>query len=101
MVFGYINNLELPIIEITKQFGNIYSVIYGIIILIAIFTTAISSGYGFLKNLPKEKYNIATLFICASSILIVPIGFSKLVGLLYPIFGVLGIMQIVKILAIK
>lgn len=98
---NYIQNIELPMIEITRQFGTIYSTIYGIIILIAIFTTAISSGYGFLKNLPKEKYKIATIIICISSIIIAPIGFSKLVSFLYPIFGVLGIIQVYGILKVK
>lgn len=95
---SYINTLELPLIEITKQFSGVHSTIYGVIILIAIFTTAISSGYGFLKNLPKSKYKVATAIICISSIFVVPIGFSKLVSLLYPIFGVLGLVQIWGIL---
>ncbi len=96
---NYAQNVELPMIQITKEFGNIYSIIYGIVILIAIFTTAISSGYGFLKNLPTKKYKIATIITCLTSILVVPIGFSNLVNLLYPIFGVLGLMQIFKIFA--
>ncbi len=96
---NYAQNVELPMIQITKEFGNIHSIIYGIVILIAIFTTAISSGYGFLKNLPTKKYKIATIITCLTSILVVPIGFSNLVNLLYPIFGVLGLMQIFKIFA--
>ena len=51
---NYAQNLELPMIQITKDFGNIHSIIYGIVILIAIFTTAISSGYGFLKKFAKQ-----------------------------------------------
>lgn len=96
---NYAQNVELPMIQITKEFGNIHSIIYGIVILIAIFTTAISSGYGFLKNLPTKKYKIATIITCLTSILVVPIGFSNLVNLLYPIFGVLGLIQIFKIFA--
>lgn len=94
---NYIYSLELPLIEITKQFSNVHSIVYGGIILIAIFTTAISSGYGFLKNLPKTKYKKAIVIICASSILVAPIGFSRLVSILYPIFGVLGIIQVVAL----
>lgn len=98
---NYAQNLELPMIQITKDFGNIHSIIYGIVILIAIFTTAISSGYGFLKSLPNKRYKVGTIIICLTSILVVPIGFSNLVNLLYPIFGVLGLVQIFKILRLK
>lgn len=98
---NYIKNLELPMIQITKDFSNIHSIIYGVVILIAIFTTAVSSGYGFLKNLPDKKYKMATLIICATSVLVVPIGFSNLVNLLYPIFGVLGLIQIFGVLKLQ
>lgn len=99
----YIQNLELPMIQITKEFGNIYSIIYGIVILIAIFTTAIASGYGFLKNIKKSEktYKMCMITICIISVLVVPIGFSNLVSLLYPVFGVLGLIQIWGILNVK
>lgn len=41
--------LDMPIIAITKQIGNIYGYIYTIIIGIAIFTSAASSGIRFPK----------------------------------------------------
>lgn len=97
---NYIDNLELPMIQITKEFGNTHSIMYGVIILIAIFTTAVASGYGFLKNISKNKkvYKISMIIICATSIFIAPIGFANLVNLLYPIFGVLGLIQIFAII---
>lgn len=100
---GYIQNIELPMIQITKEFGNMYPVIYGIVIIIAIFTSAIASGYGFLKNVSQEekKYKKIMLLVCASSILIAPLGFSNLVNLLYPIFGILGLVQIYSIFKVK
>lgn len=97
---NYVQNLELPLIQITKEYGNIYSVIYGVVILIAIFTTAIASGYGFIKNINKND-KLWTIVICIISVLVVPVGFSNLVGLLYPIFGVLGLIQIWAILKVK
>ena len=97
---NYVQNLELPLIQITKEFGNIYSVIYGIVILIAIFTTAIASGYGFIKNVNKNE-KIWMIGICVISVLVAPVGFSNLVSLLYPIFGVLGLIQIWGILKVK
>lgn len=83
---------------INKIYPNIKN-IYGIIILISIFTTAISLGISFLKNVPKSKksYNIIAIAICLSSIIFSKIGFSNLVNSFYPILGVLGAIQIIQI----
>ena len=73
---------------------------YTFIILISIFTTAISIGTGFLQNLNiKEKsYTQFVLFMCITSLIISNFGFSNLVKNGYPIFGYIGIIQIVLIL---
>ena len=87
---NYISQLELPIIQIIKEFGKIYPIIYGLVIISAIFTSCISAGYSFLSNLKKyDKKHI--ILLCTTSILISPIGFSKLVQILYPLFGILGL----------
>lgn len=95
--------LDMPIIYIAKGFGKIYENLYGVVIIISIFTSLISSGYSFLKNCSKnnKQYKRYLCFICISSILVCNIGFSKLVNLLYPVFGILGILQIYYILKIK
>ena len=97
---GYISQLELPIVYIVKEFGNVYQWFYGIVIITAIFTSAISIGYSFLKNCTKTKkaYKYLNIFICLSAILVSNIGFSNLVSTLYPAFGVLGLFQICMLL---
>ena len=91
-----IKNIEIPIVYIASSLGNKYKIVYGIVILIAIFTSAVSAGYGFLINVSKNKkvYNTISLLICLSSLFIIYIGFSNLVNLLYPLFGFLGLIQI-------
>ncbi len=98
-----INKIELPTIYIANKSGTIYKYIYGIIILVSIFTTAISDGYGFLQNNAKnnKQYKILNILMCISSIFISNIGFSKLLNILYPLFGVLGLIQIYRIFAIS
>lgn len=91
---GYNMVLELPMLQIVKEFGKIYPYIYGIVIVTAIFTSAISAGYGFLSNLNPKKYTKYVILICSTSILIAPIGFTALVNVWYPFFGVLGLIQI-------
>ena len=91
--------LEMPIIGIVKQYGNMYQKIYLIIIGISIFTTAISSGCGFLNNCSKSQneYRRNLVIISILAIFLSQIPFSVLVNLLYPILGIVGIFEIIVI----
>lgn len=91
-----IENIEIPIVFIANKFGIIYKYLYGLVILIAIFTSAISEGYSFLENVAKNKkqYFIYSILICFLSIAFSNIGFGKLLDLLYPLLGYLGLLQI-------
>ena len=91
-----ISNIELPLVYIAGQYGNIFRIIYSLVIVFAIYTTMISAGYGFLNNVTNNKtsYKKLALFICASAIFISYFSFSDLVNSAYPIFGVLGFLQI-------
>lgn len=91
-----IKTVEIPIVYIANMLGKGFKYIYGIAILMAIFTTAISTGYGFLNNVTKGRKSYKTLLviICIISILAGQMKFSKLVSAIYPIFGYLGSVQI-------
>ncbi len=95
-----IPQIELPIVYIAGKMGVIHKYIYGLIILGAIYTSAISAGYGILENYAKNKkiYKLIALIMCSSALIVSQIGFSQLVDLLYPILGVLGFLQIFKII---
>ncbi|MCI9365535.1 MAG: hypothetical protein HFJ54_02740 [Clostridia bacterium] len=84
-------------------FGSVYRYLYGVIILGAIVTTAVSSGFGFLNNVSKNKiqYKRNNAIICCMSIFISFLGFSNLVNHIYPIFGFLGLIQLILILKCK
>ncbi len=92
-----IREVEIPIVYIANSLGNKIKYVYGVVILIAIFTTAICAGYGFLSNITKnrKKYILCLGIICIISILIGQMRFSNLINLLYPIFGYLGIVQLI------
>lgn len=95
-----IKKLEMPAVyAISNIWPNIKG-IYGIIILISIFTTTISLGISFLKNVSKnaKQYDTIAILICLTGIIFSKIGFSNLVNLFYPILGILGLLQIIKIL---
>ena len=96
---GNIQNLEMPAVYVASKISPIFEYLYGFIILSSILTTSISLGTSLLENIAntKEKYKQYAILICISSILVSNIGFSNLVNLLYPIFGYIGLVQIIKI----
>lgn len=98
-----IHNLEMPAVYAINMMYPKFKNIYGLIILISIFTTSISLGMSFINNVSKNNnsFNKITLLICISSIIFSKIGFSNLVNLLYPVLGVLGLVQIIQILVNK
>lgn len=98
-----IKKLEMPAVYAINNICPKIKNIYGIIILISIFTTAISLGISFLRDVAinKKSYNIISILICISAIIFSRFGFSNLVNLMYPILGMLGLLQIIKIILQK
>lgn len=98
-----IKELEMPAVYAINNIWPSMKAVYGIIILISIFTTAISLGISFLNNVAgnKKSYDVVALLICASSVIFSNFGFSNLVNLMYPVLGVLGLVQIVQILKLR
>lgn len=96
----FVKELELPLLQIISEFGIIFKYIYSFIIIASILTSAISTGYSFLENVSKSKknYQINLIIICIVGVLVSNIGFSNLVQILYPLFGILGFIQIIFLL---
>lgn len=98
-----ISKLEMPVVYVVSNMFKMLRYIYGVIILGSIFTTAISLGVSFLQNTAKNKkgYTQISIIMCITSVIISKFGFSNLVSLLYPIFGYLGLIQILRLCVIK
>lgn len=98
-----ITKLEMPAVYVVSNIFILFKYIYGFIILGSIFTTAISLGTSFLQNTSnnKKSYTQISIIMCITSVIISKIGFSNLVSLLYPIFGYLGLIQIMKLACIN
>ncbi len=96
-----ISELEMPVVYIVRTQFSELSKIYTFIILASIFTTAISIGIGVLQNISKNKksYTQFVTILCITSLLVSNFGFSKLINFAYPLFGYIGIIQIVLILS--
>lgn len=91
-----ISKTEMPIL--TTLSSKVDITMYGISIITAIITSVISAGYGALENIKSKKaYKASVLAICMLEIPIAYIGFGNLVTVLYPVFGAIGILQIILI----
>lgn len=92
-------SLDLPMLIICGHIGKRYRMIYSVILWIAMFTTALANGFGFINknSYNKNKILVSTL-LCISAIPLAKLGFSNLVGIIYPIFGVVGVLMTAYIL---
>ena len=91
-----ISSIEMPVAYATLKTNKFIQWGYGAIILLAIFTTSISLGNSFLSNI-KLKRNVAQILICLGAIVCSNIGFSNLISNVYPIFGIIGAIQIIQL----
>lgn len=92
-------NIEIPMVYIVGKNNVFFKKIYSILILISIYTSAISAGYSFLENtVRKSNRKMVSIIICIISVLVSKIGFSYLINLIYPILGILGLIQLYQIL---
>ena len=92
---------EIPMVELARNIWKPLGIIYAVILVAAIFTTAISALYGITARVttdnPKKKIVIACVIsVCAMLLGFVP--FSSLVGILYPIMGYMGLIVMVSVL---
>ena len=95
-----INSIEMPAVYVIGKYFPNFRGLYGFIIVISILTTAIAEGISLLENVCKTKksYTQVAAVLCITSVIFSKIGFSNLINLLYPAFGIFGIVQILIIL---
>lgn len=86
---------QLPVLSAAGEIGINFKLYYGIVIYMAMLTSAIACGTGFLKYISNQStmpktLNIIILVISAS--LFALMGFSQLIGSFYTLFGYLGLL---------
>lgn len=91
--------VEVPLVMLAKNEGPIFNTAAVVAMLFAMLTTAVGVGYAFISSFShklKLSQSHALLFL-ALGLPITYIGFSSLVGLIYPLFGVIGVILIILI----
>ncbi|WP_069650971.1 hypothetical protein [Caloranaerobacter ferrireducens] len=96
-VFG----LEIPMLKTAEYLGKNGETIYSLILWCAMFTTAIANGFGCIRRVSKITRIDERLFSILFVFLTIPmakVGFSRLISILYPLYGVVGIPILVSII---
>jgi uncharacterized membrane protein YkvI len=92
ILYTDVSSLEIPMLKVCDHVGKSYKTLYSFILWIAMFTTSIANGFGFIERVSNGKNNVLlSAIFCILSIPFAKIGFSKLVSTVYPVFGYLGI----------
>lgn len=91
--------LEMPTVYVISKYFSGFRAIYGIVILLSIFTTAISVGISFLEDVIQNKKYFPQFagIMCITGVMVSNFGFSNLVNFSFPICGYLGLFQIICI----
>jgi len=97
LYFADIIAVEIPFLLIVVAYGSVFTSIYFIVMICAITTTAIINAFALAEWL-GGKYRLHCVLIIACAIPAAYIGFSNIVGFVYPLFGLFGIFQIIVIL---
>jgi uncharacterized membrane protein YkvI len=88
---------EIPLLYIVDLIGKTQVFIFGIIIWLGIFTTAIGNLFSFV-TLGMELFKVKTAAISLATVVIALIicslGFSNIVSYFYPLLGIMGFILI-------
>jgi uncharacterized membrane protein YkvI len=92
---------EMPVLGIIQNNSATLAKIYSIILILAMFTSAVTSGYCLTERIStkmKINYKLVAVVLCALVIPMSSLGFSSLISTLYPVFGYLGLFLLFVIL---
>lgn len=98
---GSVINLEIPMTFIAGRISYKIQIVYALVLLSEIYTTAVGNLYGFAARITGIEGRKGMLFIAGSTILAFiagRLGFSTLVKYLYPLVGYGGIILLISLL---
>jgi len=97
--YDKIHSAHMPILNIVLDY-NVLKYIYVIILLSAIFTTALANGFSLIQNFESRTGNklFIKIFLTIWGIAAAQIGFSVFIEKVYPFFGVIGLFEGITII---
>jgi len=97
-------NFDLPFTQVVRQNSNLLYMLFVPSILIAMFTVAVAYSLGMTKFLAEKlgtRPKITGLIMMSIVSPAAVLGFSKLLGLIYPFFGIMATLIVIYLLFIK
>lgn len=95
----YIHQYEIPLLFVAQRFGNVVQALLLVVIWLEMFSTEVSDVYSISKTLDNSfniEFKKAIFIVLIIALPISRIGFSKLIGSLYPLFGMLSLVFIAQ-----
>jgi len=96
-----ITSYEIPLLLIARYLGFTLQSLLGLLIWVAILTTAIANAHGLASRLAPEgglRYKMIGVGITLAALPFAGLNFSFLVRFLYPLFGYVGLTLLVALL---
>ena len=93
-------SLPIPMLNISCTQNQLHAFLYTFIFIIAMFTTSLSCLYGCankLKSILPVSYPLSLLLIVLFSLCFTQIGFSQLIATVFPCFGYIGLLILLKL----
>lgn len=95
--YSRIKGIDIPMLFLTDEFGKFMSFVYFAVFISAVITTAAGNGFAVIKwvseNTKLEIIYVKALIVLAGFTASL-IGFSGFVEKIYPLFGVIGIVEL-------
>lgn len=99
--FPVVAQYQVPMLFIVRPYPPVFRLLYTLILWGEIFTTLISSLYGLVQRLAPAfngKFRLLASVSLACAALLSRVGFSTLVGTIYPIVGYAGLIFILGLI---
>jgi uncharacterized membrane protein YkvI len=93
---------QIPLLYLAGRLGHGFQQVLGLLIWLAILTTAIAQAHGFASRLSGgalQPYRIFGVGACLLALPLSGFSFATLVRLLYPLFGCVGLVLLLALLA--
>ncbi len=85
---------EIPMLAVAGKISPAARLLYALVLVAEVYTTAIGSLYGFVSRLAPEnspRFRVLTLLVAAGAFFAGQLGFSKIVATVYPAIGIAGL----------
>ena len=98
---GSVKELDIPMAYIIGQFGKPMVFLFTFVVFGEIFTTIIGNVFGLVRQAHSQlklKEPLAALLILLGSFIVSQWGFQSLVSILYPAFGAIGLIFLLRLM---